>query len=442
MMSENNLRKSVFWLQDRLKGGIIKSFYNEMMDCYKNGTNEGARQEQLNRLLRHAVSTTDFYSQFSDYKDLSDFPVISKPDCRNEALFMSGIFKGKKKIRKVITSGSTGIPLTVYHDPVKVARGRASVAFYGHLSGYEIGMRQANFRIWAGFFKRSRLSALKQNIYMVNVSDVSEACLCEVCRQLVKQKVESILGYASALEDLCRYIIKCKPGLKFPAVKSVVSCAETLQEHTRLKLLSIFECPVLSRYSNLENGLIAQQTINDGSDFYIDTSSYYIEMLKLDSDKQAEEGEVGRIVLTDLYNYAYPLIRYDTGDTGILRHENGRSFFKDVYGRIVDAIFGENGHVISPYALDMKLENEKVIRQYQFQQTGELDYVLKLNLEPGTEFDPKNAVIWMKSFLGENANIKVEFVDEIPIMASGKRKIFVNLWKAPGQAERPDCVGI
>ena len=36
--------------------------------------------------------------------------------------------------------------------------------------------------------------------------------------------------------------------------------------------------------------------------YYIDSESYYYEILKLDSDEPAEPGELGRIVITDLYN--------------------------------------------------------------------------------------------------------------------------------------------
>ena len=42
-------------------------------------------------------------------------------------------------------------------------------------------------------------------------------------------------------------------------------------------------------------------------------------VLKLDSDEPAEPGELGRIVVTDYYNKTFPMVRYDTGDTGKMR---------------------------------------------------------------------------------------------------------------------------
>ena len=51
-------------------------------------------------------------------------------------------------------------------------------------------------------------------------------------------------------------------------------------------------------------------------------------------------GELGRIVVTDFYNKAFPMIRYDTGDTGIYQEvidEKGRKhgYFTEIYGRVV-----------------------------------------------------------------------------------------------------------
>lgn len=39
----------------------------------------------------------------------------------------------------------------------------------------------------------------------------------------------------------------------------------------------------------------------------------------MNSDEPAEPGELGRLVVTDYYNKTFPMVRYDTGDTGIMR---------------------------------------------------------------------------------------------------------------------------
>ena len=62
------------------------------------------------------------------------------------------------------------------------------------------------------------------------------------------------------------------------------------------------------------------------------------------------------------------------------------------------------------------------LRQYQFVQNGKNDYLLKLNAQPNTivrELELLNAI---KDYVGDDANIRIEYVDEIPLLASGKRK--------------------
>ena len=57
-------------------------------------------------------------------------------------------------------------------------------------------------------------------------------------------------------------------------------------------------------------------------------------VLPQDCDEPAEPGELGRIVVTDYYNKTFPMVRYDTGDTGMMRidrDEKGR-----IHGKYVE----------------------------------------------------------------------------------------------------------
>ena len=118
----------------------------------------------------------------------------------------------------------------------------------------------------------------------------------------------------------------------------------------RRNLEKIFRCTVRSWYSNEENGIMGLQREEDES-YYIDTESYYYEILKLDSDEPAEPGELGRIVITDLYNYAIPLIRYDNGDLAVAerKEKDGRFrlYLKELYGRRGDMIYLSLIHILN-----------------------------------------------------------------------------------------------
>ncbi len=94
--------------------------------------------------------------------------------------------------------------------------------------------------------------------------------------------------------------------------------SETLNDYTKQTIEKYFGVPVYSRYSNLENGILAQQVPGSDNRYFINTASYVLEIFKMNEDVPAAcRRTLGRIMVTDLYNYAMPMIRYDTGDTGI-----------------------------------------------------------------------------------------------------------------------------
>ena len=103
-------------------------------------------------------------------------------------------------------------------------------------------------------------------------------------------------------------------------VACFITMSESFPDDARQGIKDLFGCPVISRYSNQECGLISQQC-KLGTEYHINTASFYVEILDLEKDISVEDGKLGRIVVTDLYNKAMPMIRYDTGDLGVMSHE-------------------------------------------------------------------------------------------------------------------------
>lgn len=75
--------------------------------------------------------------------------------------------------------------------------------------------------------------------------------------------------------------------------------------------------------------------------FYLNEASYFLEVAEIDSDEPAEYGELGRIVITDFFNYAFPLIRYDNGDTCIMQldEKTKHPYIAQLYGRRLDLVY-------------------------------------------------------------------------------------------------------
>lgn len=59
------LRRKCFWSADKIfLHGEYKKFYDETEQAYKEGTDIKDTQKKLDKLLKHAVNTTKFYSKY------------------------------------------------------------------------------------------------------------------------------------------------------------------------------------------------------------------------------------------------------------------------------------------------------------------------------------------------------------------------------------------
>ena len=197
------------------------------------------------------------------------------------------------------------------------------------------------------------------------------------------------------------------------------------------KCFGLDQSLVVSRYSNEENGVLGQdEGINNV--FPVNEADYIIEVLD-DEGRALPDGEIGRIVVTDLFNYAAPLVRYDTGDCGALEtiSLNGRKkrCITKFSGRKVDLITDSNGNLVSPHQISNCMWDFQNVRQFQLIQETATKNILKINVTEN--FDNADEIICtLKSVLGTLAEIEIERVDEIPVLASGKRRFIVNEYQA------------
>lgn len=244
------------------------------------------------------------------------------------------------------TSGSTGTPFRCYQDVNKKRHVNAEVLYYNGLANFKIGKRIIYFRSIVGEVAKSPLVQFLQNIRLIDCQNLSDEGITKKLNEIAECSANGggmVLSYASTLDAFRKYFQKHGiEGAKDCKVYGIVSGSELLQDITRNTLEKAFGCKVVSRYANEENGFLGQDDI-DANVFIPNKANYYIEILKLFSDEPASEGEVGRIVVTDLYNYAMPFIRYDTGDVGAWVETT--HFGKKVKaigkfgGRVVDMVF-------------------------------------------------------------------------------------------------------
>lgn len=426
------LRNKIFWSLDALKGGKLIAHYRDIaqiLENYDTPESQKRRANLLKQLLKHASGTTEFYKEYKNIQNLEDFPVIDKCIIRdNFDAFQSTEYIDKSK-QKVSTSGSSGTPFMVYQNSNKVIRNRADTIYLQGIVGFKIGYRLYYIRQWLEKYRLNSLTRRMRNIEMVNVADFSDSYLEKLIVNLRKDtSTKVLLSYSSALREICNYLERVSAKPIETNISSVIAMAEGLSDDTRDKLIKYFNTDVYLRYSNQENGILSLQLSKINNSLQINWASYYIEILHPEKDIPVEYGELGRVVVTDLFNYCTPFIRYDTGDFAIMTQDDG--FFKGspvflrVEGRKMDIIYNTQGLVVSGYNIH-HLESYPDIKQFQFVQQDRAKYYIKLVTENRLKSE-EIIINHFKTFLGTDASIEIVYVEEIKQLASGKRRLIIN----------------
>ena len=417
------IRRTGFWVLDALKGGTIRNHYNDIADKMSGSSND-KRKQQLEALLEHAKNTTPFYRKLNSQKPLNsieDFPIVTKMDYKEQFnAFQSEAYSDKPK-HQMSTSGSTGTPFTVNQDLNKRKRVLAELIYFNEICGQKLGDRYLYIKTWP--MKKSKLESIMQNAIPVDILHLNEETL-EKTRVILKKdkSVKSILAYASTYKVLADYLSDSIDTSEVYNIKAIFSSSALLDKETKKKLNKIFDCPIIDKYSNQENGVLAQTKSTFG-DFHINRAGYHIELLKLDSDKPTKAGELGRVVVTDLYNFAMPILRYDTGDLAISYGENRDNLktFHSIQGRRVDIIYDTKGNILTPHTWGVNMRKYSKLKQWQFIQQDMKKYVLKINGGEGI-YSREDFDNTLRSILGSDAEIEILYVDEMPVLSSGKFK--------------------
>lgn len=428
-MLAEKFRNRIFWLIDWIKGYPIGRDLRDIrskLDQSSNSVQKNA--EALHVLLTHATSSTVFYQQYSPV-EIGSFPVIDKMTIRNNFDSFVSVKTPVQRLIPVVTSGSTGTPFKVYHDRRKKNRNSADTIFFAGKAGFEMGHRLAYLKIWAKEKMSSPWRYRLQNMCPIDVIHLDDRQIDDLLCSMERDRATyGILGYVSALELVCRYLDRSSKSKVNARVHSIITMSESLTDYVKTSMEKYFGSPVFARYSNLENGILAQQIPGSSGLFLINTASYYVEIFKMSEDILAEKGELGRIVVTDLYNYSFPMIRYDTGDIGAISRQSdryGNLYLEVVEGRKLDVLYDTQGKIVSSYIMYKNMWKYTDIKQYQLIQKDKKRYVLRINADLG--FDRESQLVdEFCSYLGLDADFSIEYVEEIPLLDSGKRRKLVN----------------
>lgn len=172
----------------------------------------------------------------------------------------------------------------------------------------------------------------------------------------------------------------------------------------------------------MAEGVANISQLEDGR-FRVDEDFSFVEFVKKDFGQH-------QIVGTSLTNFAFPLIRYSTGDLATLSEsdKNGWRCVKDIDGREEDyVILSDNSRV---GRLDHIFKDVTKIKECQFIQNeiGALDLIIVKSHE-FDQNDERQVKKYVHSYLGDKIKLSIKYVDKIKKTKNGKLRFVISKLK-------------
>ncbi len=423
-------------------GELAQRTYQHEFERSQFLSTDALQRLQLHRLrilLAHAYGDCPFYRRRMQQagvapqdvrrlEDLRALPPLEKHEIQEHGDAMIARTWPRADLIRNQTGGSTGTPITFYLSGDRKCSRAAATLRHNRWAGWEVGDKAAV--IWGaprdrpGDDWRSRLRGLllRQPLWL-DTANVTEEKLLSFHEALWHYRPRIIQAYARAAVLFARYLHA--NGLHAYQPHSIVTSAEILEDHERRLLEDVFRCPVFNRYGCREVSVIASEcTAHAG--LHVMAEGLYVEVET--PHGPAAPGEMGAILITDLLNYAMPLIRYRIGDLGswaegTCRCGRGLPRLQRVAGRVTDFLAGCDGRLVSGvYLATYIVAQRPSLGQVQILQhrAGEATYRIK----PGPAFDPIGDLDYLRrttrDYLGENAVVSAELVDALAAEPSGK----------------------
>jgi phenylacetate-CoA ligase len=252
-------------------------------------------------------------------------------------------------------------------------------------------------------------------------------------RWLQKVDPDILLTYPGNLDALLTH--RCHEGIALPRLREVRTVSGTVTASLRERCQQVLGAPLTDLYSAQEVGVIALQCPASGL-LHVQSEHLRVEVLD-EEGLPCREGEIGQVVVTDLHNFAMPLIRYalhDWAEVGPLcRCGRGLPTLRRVMGRTRNMARTPEGRAFWP-ALDTQrmLGILPQLRQYQFEQIAKDAIIARLVCDPA----PSSSQLQqfreaLERLLGHRYRWSWEFFQApLPLSASGKFEEFI--CSAPG----------
>jgi phenylacetate-CoA ligase len=347
-----------------------------------------------------------------------------------EHLFCAEVPEGHSPLGEGKTSGSTGEPVVVKRTAIS------------RLHWFAMTLRE---HFWFARDFRAPLSAIRANlreyeeidswgapVSILFPSGLSQGIpirtpIAEQADLLERFRPGSLIvlpGNLAALTDEFR-----RRGRKLPGLAHIRALGETLTPFVREAAREWFGARVEDNYSSQEVGNIAIECPDSGL-YHVMAETVRVEVVD-DAGRACPEGEIGRVLVTDLTNFATPLIRYEIGDYAEVGPPcpcgRGLPTLRRIVGRERNLVVKPDGSRHWPMVGFARFRDVAPISQYQLIQESPLMIEVRLVSERPLARDEEDRLrdVILASLGFAFALRFTYFPDRIPASVNGKYEEFI-----------------
>jgi phenylacetate-CoA ligase len=428
----------LFRLTHQLRGTRTLQLLDEIRDSPFQSDPRELQMRLLRNLLTHAAARVPYYRDLfaslgvraDDIRTMADYarlPILTKDIIRGEGDRMLRDDVDKKTLQPHFSGGSTGVPLSFFREPIYMDRSDAGTYRNLMQCGWKPGEMVAFF--WGFNEKHAAMSGLefemRQRLRRFYQFDPFQSGPSEMDTWIAKWDSiapKVLLGYASTVARFARHVED--RGVRMAPLKGVYTTAEKLYQPQREQIARVFQCTVFDSYGSSEVQNIACECpkgkMHVNADFVI-----------VEPHPDTPPGTVGPLILTSLWNYAMPFLRYRNEDAAALSPDacacgNRFPVMRLEVSRVSDNFVFPGGKVVHGEFFTHLMYGSDGVASFQFHQTSMHEITLSIVPGPGSESGRKAAIDKAMAEVEKLAPGVVRWtireVDEIPLSRAGKHR--------------------
>ena len=438
-MYSSIFRTLIFPALEWYSGTTIKEHLAELRKSqwYSKAQIEELQNKKLRALVRHAYDNVPYYHKIffqlgitpEDIKtknDLKMIPVLTKDLIRKNLPDLLAKNIPKSKMIELHSSGSTGEPMKYYIDSRSYSADWAQTFRCWDWAGFRIGDPYVKISMNPRTTMVKKFQDTLFNTHYIYSPNIQEKNIVKEIMSIKKFNPIIIRGYASYMYSISKMMENM--GIEYSGA-TIATTGDMLYPHYRESIEQQFHCKIFDGYGGEGTAVAFECEEHEG--YHICDEDVIVEFLS--EEESVSPGQLGRIVFTNLENYAMPFIRYDIGDIGTYSDEScscgrGLSVLKSIEGRDSDLIITPGGDIIIVHFFTWLFEFIEGVDQFQIIQER-IDH-LAVKIVKNLQFTD-NDLNYIKNEIhkrvGSDVKIEINFVNEIPLSGrSGKRRFVIS----------------